>query len=376
MSYQICTKTVMDTSDPSIKFDAQGVSNHYLEFKKNVEQRWKSLTWQAKGEKAFVREVRKNALNQEYDCLLGISGGLDSSYMLHLAVTKFKLKPLVFHVDGGWNTDIAVNNINNLVNRLNVDLYTEVINWDEMRNFQLALFRAGVPYLDAPQDIAFAGVLYKFARNHGIKTVLNGGNIATESVRYPYQYYYLADKRLFYDIIKKHASGPLKTYPFTSVFYRKIVAPYFFGISTHKVLNNVSYNQSSATELLKTQYGWNPYPQKHFESRFTKFFEGYWLPTRFNFDVRRVQYSSLILSGQMSRSEALEKLKSPAIPENEIGNELSYVAKKLKITTAELLEYHQMPKKYYWDYANNNVFFNSAEKFVAPALNIRRGGAY
>ena len=366
----------MDTSDPSIFFDENGISNHYWDFHNKIKPHWHRGSQGDKALLSMVETIKRDGYKNEFDCIIGLSGGADSSYMLHKMVKDYQLKPLVFHVDGGWNSEIAVNNIQRLVDKLKIDLYTEVINWEEMRDFQLAMFKSGVPHLDIPQDMAFIGVLYKFASRHGIKHILNGGNISTECVLMPKEFlYWGTDMIQVRDILKKHGSGKMKTYPFTSVFYHKIFLRYFKGIKVNKPLNNLEYIKEKAMAELENQYGWKPYPQKHFESRFTKFFEGYWLPSRFGYDMRRNQFSSLILTGQMKRDEALNKLEKLPINEDEISNEMEYICSKLNISQADLKFFHDMPKKYFWDYRNQHRVFEIGERVLNYFTGTRRGGA-
>ena len=217
--YQICTKTVMDTSDPGITFDESGISNHYWDYHKNVKSNWFRGE---EGQKILTKEINKikeEGKHRDFDCIICLSGGADSSYMLHKVVTEFGLRPLVFHVDGGWNSEIAVNNINVLIEKLKLDLFTEVINWEEMKEFQIAMFKSGVPHLDIPQDHAFIGVLYRYAAKYNIKYILNGGNISTECVLMPLEIlYWGTDMVHVKDILKKFSTKRLKTYPFTNVF--------------------------------------------------------------------------------------------------------------------------------------------------------------
>ena len=370
--YQNCTSCVMDTSDQAIVFDKVGVCDHCHDFRKNVKPSWSTGEVGRRELEAVVERVRLAGKDHDFDCILGLSGGLDSSYMLHLLVKEFDLRPLVFHVDGGWNSDLAVNNIQMLVEKLGLDLFTEVIDWDDMRDFQLAFFRSGMPMLDVPQDHAFIATLYKFANKYGVKHIMNGGNIATECVRNPLEWlYYGTDMWLINDIRKQFCSRPLSNYPFSSVFFHKIFLRYFRGINVVKPLNYMPYSKELAIDTLCKEYGWRAYPQKHFESRFTKFFEGYWLPTRFGYDTRKVQFSSLILTGQMTREEALEKLKIPAYDPNTIDDEFAYIAKKLGISVDELHHYHEMPLKSYKDYRNQEALFNAGAK-VLRAVGIER----
>lgn len=371
-SYKICTKCVMDTSDSAITFDADGVCDHCTSFENSILPNWHPND---RGKEIFrqtVDTIRKSGKGKQFDSILGLSGGLDSSYLLHLAVTEFGMRPLVFHVDGGWNTDIAVNNIQMLVDKLGLDLYTEVINWEEMRDFQLAFFKSGVPHLDIPQDHAFVATLYHFAHKNDIKYILNGGNFATECVRNPLEWlYYGTDMAQINDIRKQFCTRDLKTYPFSSILFHKIYLRYIKQVQVIKPLNYLPYTKQIASETLSGLYGWQPYPQKHFESRFTRFFEGYWLPTRFGYDTRRVQFSSLILTNQMTREDALAALEQPAYDPATIDEEFEYIATKLGISVDELRSYHSMPLKSYRDYANQQWLFDIGAKAM-KALGIER----
>ena len=361
--YQICANCVMDTSDEAIRFDAAGVCDHCRDFEANVRPHWKQGEEGAAELRALVEAIRTSGEGKRFDCILGLSGGLDSSYMLHLIVTEFGLRPLVFHVDGGWNTDIAVNNIQMLVEKLGLDLYTEVINWEDMRDFQLAFFKSGVPHLDIPQDHAFIATLYHFANANGIKYIINGGNIATECVRNPLEWlYYGTDMAQIGDIRKRFCSRPLKHYPFSSILFHKVYLRYLKQVKVVKPLNLLHYSKQLAIDTLAREYGWRAYPQKHFESRFTKFYEGYWLPTRFGYDTRRVQFSSLILTDQITREVALGKLEKPAYDPESIEDEFEFIANKLRIPVEELRQYHCMTRKSYRDYANRAWMFDAGAK--------------
>lgn len=376
-SYQICNKLVLDTTYKGIKFDKNGISDVYWDFQKNANKIKQRIENGHHSLKKIAEEIKKKGKGNDFDCILGLSGGADSSYMLHLAVKELNLKPLVFHVDGGWNSEIAVRNIKNLVDKLGLDLFTEVINWEEMKDFQLAMFKSGLPHLDIPQDLAFVSVLYKFARKHNISYILNGGNFSTEYVqRPPDLIYWGSDMRHIKDILKKFGTIKMKTYPFSSVFYHKFYLKYFRNINVIKPLNYINYIKRDAMNLMSTLYEWKEYPQKHFESRFTKFFEGYWLPTRFNFDMRTVDLSSLILSGQISRNDALKELKKTLYDKDLINQDFHYVAKKLNIEPSELKKFHEMPKKYWWDYKNSNYIFEIGEKILKLIYGTRRGGAF
>jgi N-acetyl sugar amidotransferase len=358
-TYQICSKTVMDTSDSRITFDVHGVCDHASDFYNYVLPKWKPNESGAKELQLIIQNIKKDGLRRDYDCVLGLSGGVDSSYMLHLAVNELGLRPLVFHVDGGWNSEIAVHNIHVLVDKLGVDLFTEVINWEEMRDFQLAWFKAGVPHLDIPQDHSFISTLYKYADNYNVKYILNGGNISTECVRNPMEFfYYGTDMIHIRDVIRRFGTVEMKSYPFSPILRHKVYLRYCRRIKVVRPLNYRPYVKSDAVRLLEREYGWKPYPQKHFESYFTKFYESYWLPERFGFDPRRVQFSSLILTDQMTRDEALKLLEKPAYNPSTIGQDFEYVATKLRISSDELNHYFTMPKKFYWNYKNQQKLFN------------------
>ena len=363
--YQICSNCVMDTTDAKIVFDEKGVCDHCNDFKKNVEPNWYPNEEGAKRLNKIISKIKEDGRGRDFDCLLGMSGGVDSSFMLHLVVKEFGLRPLVFHVDGGWNSEIAVNNIQVMIDKLGLDLYTEVINWEEMKDFQLAFFKSGVPHIDIPQDHAFIATLYNFAEEYNIKYILNGGNISTECVRNPMEWlYYGTDMKQIKDIRTQFIRNPMKTYPFSSILRHKFYLQYIKGVNVIKPLDYLNYIKEDALKLLNEAYGWKPYPQKHFESRFTKFYEGYWLPERFGFDTRKVQYSSLILTGQLTRNKALEMLKTRSYNLETIDDEFEYIATKLGITVKELRKYFEMPKKYYWDYKNQEMLFNYGARIL------------
>ena len=292
--------------------------------------------------------------------------------MLHTIVTEFGLRPLVFHVDGGWNSELAVHNIEVMIEKLGLDLYTEVIDWEEMRDLQLAFFKSGVPHIDIPQDHAFIAVLYNFAEKYDVKYILNGGNFSTECVRNPMEWlYYGTDMAQIKDIHRRFGTIPLKKYPFSPILKHKVYLRYFKGVKVVKPLNYIPYVRKEAAKVLSETYGWKEYGQKHFESRFTKFYEGYWLPVRFGYDTRRVQFSSLILTGQMTREEALEELKVPAYDPETIGDEFKYIAAKLDITVEELQTYMDAPRKTYKDYKNQEGMFVLGAR-ILKAMGVER----
>lgn len=362
----------MDTSDPSITFDTAGVCDHCHGFSNDVAPQWHPDEASRAELGRIVAQIKEKGKGKEFDCILGMSGGLDSSYMLHLVVTEFGLRPLVFHVDGGWNSEIAVNNIQMLVDGLGLDLYTEVINWEEMRDFQLSFFKSGVSHLDVPQDHAFIATLYRFADKYNVKYIMNGGNYATECVRNPLQWlYHGSDLAQIKDIQKRFGTRKLKSYPFSPILYHKVYLRYLRGVKVVKPLNFLPYTKSIAIDTLSEKYGWKAYPQKHFESRFTRFFEAYWLPTRFGYDTRKVQYSSLIQTGQMTREDALVKLSEPAYDSQSIDEDFEYIATKLGVSVDDLRGYHEMPLKTHREYRNQETLFSLGSR-VMKAIGLER----
>ena len=373
-NYRVCSNCVMDTSDSKITFDDKGICDHCNTYYKDILPNWHTDERGDRALKQIVKKLKREGEGKDFDCLMGMSGGIDSSYLLYVMVEKYGLRPLVFHVDAGWNSQIAVNNIERLVDGLGLDLYTEVINWEEIKDLQLAFFKSGVPHIDVPQDHAFFATMYKFASKHNIKHILTGGNYSTECVRNPLEWmYYQSDSIQLRDIYKKYGTGKLKDYPVSNILWHKIYLPYIKGIKLIKPLDYIPYNKDKAMQLLVDKYGYQKYPQKHFESRFTRFYESYWLPKKFGFDTRKVQYSSLILTNQMTRKEALEKLKSPAYDPETIHQDFQYIATKLAISVEELQSYMDAPNKTYKDYKSQDNIYNIGAK-VMRFIGLEKGG--
>ena len=371
---QICSNCVMDTTDSKIVFDEKGVCDHCNTYYKDILPNWHTDERGDRALKQIVKKLKREGEGKDFDCLMGMSGGIDSSYLLYIMVKKYGLRPLVFHVDAGWNSQIAVNNIERLVDGLGLDLYTEVINWEEIKDLQLAFFKSGVSHIDTPQDHAFFATMYKFASKHNIKYILTGGNYSTECVRNPLEWmYYQSDSIQLRDIYKKHGTGKLKDYPVTNILWHKVYLPYVKKIKLIRPLDFFPYNKDEAMKTLVEEFGYQEYPQKHFESRFTRFYESYWLPKKFGFDTRKVQYSSLILTNQMTRKEALEKLKSPAYNPETIHQDFEYIATKLGISVEELQSYMDAPNKTYKDYKSQDNIYNIGAK-VMRFLGLEKGG--
>jgi N-acetyl sugar amidotransferase len=364
----------MDTTDTMIQFDHDGVCDHCITYDRDIAPNWKPGDNRVEEIERFVEEIKREGKGKDFDCILGMSGGIDSSYLTYIAKEKFGLRPLVFHVDAGWNSQIAVNNIEKLVDGLGLDLYTEVIDWEEMKDLQLAYFKSGVPAIDSPQDHSFFATMYNFASKHRIKYILTGANYSTECVRNPKEWmYYQSDATQLMDIHNKHGQRPIKNFPLTNILWHKVYLRYVRGITVVKPLDYIPYYKEEAMELLVNKFGWQRYQQKHFESRFTRFYESYWLPQKFGYDTRKVQYSSLILTGQMTRDEALEALFKPAHDEATIAHEFEYIATKLGISVDELQGYMDAPNQTYLDYKSQDWIYSLGAKGMR-LLGLEKGG--
>ncbi len=374
MEHQTCANCVMDTTDSAIYFNEKGICDHCITFDKNIFPFWNKGSGREAELEVIVSKIKKEGKGKNFDCILGMSGGIDSSYLLYLAKEKLGLRPLVFHVDAGWNSQEAVSNIECLVDGLNLDLYTEVIDWEEMKDLQLSFFKSGVPHIDTPQDHAFFATMYKFANQHGVKNILTGGNFSTECIRNPKEWmYFQSDELQIKDIQKKFGNIKLRRFPLTNIIWHKIYLPYVKGIKVKRLLDYMPYKKEDATQFLVDRFGYQRYPQKHFESRFTRFYESYWLPEKFGYDTRKVQFSSLILTGQMSREEALVELKRPAYDPDTINDDIEYIANKLNITIEELMRYFNAPNKTFRDYKSQEFIYDLGAK-VFRLIGIEKGG--
>lgn len=349
-NYKVCKCCVMDTSDTMLKLDENGVCERCREYESRIKSSWDFGHGHEEELNEILNDIRQSGQGKEYDCILGLSGGLDSCYLLHMAVKEWKLRPFVFHVDAGWNLPVAEKNIRKICDMLKVKLHLEKMDWEEMRQMQLAFFKTGHAGLDAPQDHAFIAQVDKFSEKLGVKYILNGYNIATEIVANPESWNEGAgpsgDGTYIKDVLKKHGGFKTKHYTYTSGFKHKFWLPYVKGVKTLQLLNYVPITKKQMITTLEQEYGYEAYSQKHFEDQLTKFIEGWWLPTRFGYDIRKAQLSSLVITGQMKRKEALEILSKPPLTEQESKELFSQVAEKLQIPESELWTYYKMPKKY------------------------------
>ena len=352
-SYQICTRCVMDTSDLDITFDADGACNHCSRAIAARDATW--ITGDA-GEKALNAKIAQiKASGGEFDGILGLSGGLDSSYLAYELVRR-GLKPLVVHVDAGWNSDIAVSNIHNLVSALDLELATDVIPWNEMRDVQVAYLASGLANQDTPQDHALFAALYRFAIDNRIQHVISGANFATESILPLSWGYTPMDGKQVKAVHARFGTKPMREFPILTFrrYYLHHVA--LRRMQVVKPLNWLPYSKDGAKDVLQREVGWRDYGGKHKESRWTKFFQGYYLPVHFGIDKRRAHLASLIVSGQSTREEALAVLEQPSYDAAEIDIETDYIARKLGLSADEFAALLDAPKHNYLEYPHDAHF--------------------
>lgn len=350
--YQRCIRCVMDTTDSKISFDENGLCDHCRNFDKNIKPYWKPQENRFDELEAIASEIRKAGKGNDYDCILGLSGGADSSYLAYVAVEIMHLRPLVFVVDTGWNLNVAVENIEKIVKGLNLDMYTEVVNWKEMADLQLSFFKSSISSCDLPQDHAIFAALYNYAVKHKIKYVLTGSNSATEFIRPPVEWLYMNDIVMMKDIHKKFGKVALKTYPMCGMLKYRILYRFFKGMKRVYPLDYVVYDKEEAMNLLNSKYGWTKYENKHYENVFTRFFEGYYLPYKFGYDTRKNVCSNQILVGTMSRDEALRILSNSPYDTDQMEQDKEYIAKKMGISVNEFEDIISLPNRTPADYRN------------------------
>ena len=356
MKYRCCSRCVMNATDPEITFDENGVCNHCHQFDETAKKNWFPNNEGWKRWEALVEKIKTTGQGQEYDCILGLSGGVDSSY-LAIKIKESGLRPLVMHVDAGWNSELAVANIEALVKYCNYDLHTHVVDWEEMRDLQLAYLHSGIANQDVPQDHIFFASLYHFATKNNIRYILSGGNLATEGI-FPNSWHGSAmDAINLKAIHKKFGRAPLKQYKTISFFEYYCWYPLVKGMRTVRPLNYMPYDKDSALEELKRTVGYKPYARKHGESIFTKLFQNYYLPQRFGYDKRLPHLSSLIVSGQLTRDKALEELDKPIYDSHELEQDIAYFCKKLRITRDEFDSFMVVPIRNYTDYPNWDRYY-------------------
>jgi N-acetyl sugar amidotransferase len=370
--YQRCVVTIMDTTDPEITFDEHGVSSHASRFESTLAAEVRAAQ---SGEllgalDALVSDIKKAGEGKPYDCVIGISGGVDSTY-LALQAVKLGLRPLAVHFDSGWNSELAVDNIHNLVTRLGLDLYTHVVDWREMKDLQLAFFKASVANADTPTDHAFSWVAYTQAEKYGVKYILSGANFASESILPEGWGYDAGDASQLKGIQRRFGTVKLKTYPVMGLVKRNLWYPEVRRIRTAALLNYMPYVYKDAKKAITDELGWRDYGGKHYESVFTRYFQGYYLPRKFGFDKRLAHYSSLILSDQMTRDEALELLKKTNYPEDLRKQDHEFIAKKLGVSVTELEEIYALPPVDHTAYPTETLW-PMIKRLGAPAGRVAR----
>ena len=353
MTYQICNRCVMDTSDSDIFFDSKGVCNHCKDFKKTISPKLHKSS-ASKELKSLIAKVKSKARKSKYDCLVGISGGVDSCYMAYLC-KSWGLNPLLVHMDNGWNSEIAVKNVKTMVDKLGFDYISYVLDWAEFREIQLAFLKSSIVDLEMPTDLAIPASLYKTAAKYGIKHIISGGNYSGEGILpLTWGYHVLKDEKLYRHIVKNYSKTKIKKVPIVGL-KGEIYYKFIKRIKTIYPLNFVDYNKDEAKEYLINEFEWKDYGGKHSESKITAFWQKYVMPEKYNMDYRRATFSSQIVSGQISRETALEELKKPSYELEKIEIDKKYIAKKYNISEKEFEALLKNPPKTYKDFPNSKI---------------------
>jgi len=347
-SYRQCVLSVMDTvADPDIKFDEKGICNYYYEYKKAEAGLHKGEEGWAMLEK-IADEIREEGKNKPYDCIMGLSGGVDSTYVAYLA-KQLGLRPLAVHFDNGWNSELAVMNIENIITKLGFDLFTYVIDWNEFKDIQIAYLKASVVDIEAITDHAIFATLYRLAGEKKIKYILSGTNVQTENTLPKSWIFNKHDHINIQSIHKAYGTLPLKTFPFSNAkvkrYYQQVM-----GVRSVSVINYVDYNKKKIKELIQRELGWRDYGGKHYESVWTRFYQGYILPVKFKIDKRKAHLSDLIFGGQITKEEALEELKKPIYDPAQFKIDYDFVLKKLGLTEGEFNAIMQAPPRSHYDF--------------------------
>lgn len=364
---RICTFCVMDDSNPVIEFDTAGQCNCCRDALARRDQEW----WPGPDGKsrmeALAGLLKREGQGRPYDAMIGLSGGIDSAYLAHLAVRELGLRVLAVHVDGGWNSEPAVRNIESMVRELDIDLHTYVVEWQEMRALQLAFLKASVLNQDIPQDHAFFSTLYRTASSFGIRHFLSGVNFASECIVPRGWGYPAMDGKHAQAIYRRFGGAPLQSYPFMGLLEFLWMTRVRKQLTIHRPLNYLDYNKEHARVELTRGYGWRDYGGKHSESRFTKFYQDIFLPRKFGFDKRRLHLSSLIVSGQITRQAALAELAEPVASPDQLRRESRFIAKKLGLSASELERLIDEPPVSHLDYPNQ-MWLHSRLSAIKSAL--------
>lgn len=332
-SFRRCSLTVMDNiADPDIRFDEKGVCNYYYEYQEAAKGVLKGEEGEQKLQQ-LVKQIKETGKGNAYDCLIGLSGGVDSTYVAYL-VKQLGLRPLAVHLDNSWNSELAVKNIENIISKLDIDLYTLVVNWEEFKDIQLSYLKASVVDIEVVSDHAIFATMYKLAKEKKISYIISGTNIVTEHIMPPSWLYQKMDFDNLKDIHDKYGRIKLKTYP-TFDFKKWVYYSGVLKLNPVSILNYVPYNKQAVKEVIKKELDWRDYGGKHYESIFTKFYQAYILPEKFKIDKRKAHLSTLICSGQMTRDEAMAELEKPLYDPADLKQDMEYVLKKLGLTAQE-----------------------------------------
>lgn len=349
VKYQQCKVSVMDTiADPDIQFDEKGISNYYYDYKKaEAEHVFTGELGKLKLE-ALAVEIKSAGKKQPYDCIMGLSGGVDSTYVAYIA-KQLGLRPLAVHFDNGWNSELSVMNIENIVSKLGLDLFTNVINWEEFKDLQLSYLKASVVDIEAITDHAIFATLYRLAGEKNIKYILSGTNVQTENTLPKSWIFPKADHINILSIHKAYGKVPLKTFPFMDAkvkrYYQAVK-----GVRSVSILDFAIYNKQEVKELIQRELGWRDYGGKHYESIWTRFYQGYILPTKFRIDKRKAHLSDLIFSGQFTKEDALVELQKPIYDPVQQKSDYAFVLKKLGLTENEFEAIMQNPPRSHYDF--------------------------
>lgn len=351
-SYQVCSRCVMDTTDLEINFDKNGYCNHCTEFL-NIRDKYKYQGEESdKRLEQIIEEIKRAGKGNDYDCITGLSGGIDSSYLTYIAKEK-GLRILAVHMDNGWSSEQAVMNIKNITKKLAIDYESYVLDWEEFKDLQLAFLKASVPEAETPTDMAILAALHYFAAKYNVKYILSGGNFATEGILPKSWHYNAKDIKYFNYIRKTFGEKRLNKFP-TFEYKKEMHYKLIKGIKMIYVLNYVPFAKNDAIKLLKEKFDWRYYGGKHYESKYTKFIQSYYLYQKFGIDYRRATLSSQICVGEIDRDDAVEQLKSKPFNPSKIEEEKQYISKKLGVSNDEFERILNMPAKWYWDYPNDD----------------------
>lgn len=346
--YQQCSLSVMDNiQDPDIRFDEKGICNYYYDYKKGEEAAVHKGEHGRRDLEKIVEQIKQDGKSKPYDCIMGLSGGVDSSYVAYLC-KQYGLRPLAVHFDNGWNSELAVQNIESMVNKCGFDLYTLVVDWEEFRDLQLAYIKASVVDIEVPTDHAIGATLFKLALKHNIKYSLSGSNVYSEFVM-PKSWIFNKDDHMnLLDIQKKFGTKKLKTFPVRDTLLKKRIG--MAKVQSVNILNYVDYNKQEAKNTIARELGWRDYGGKHYESLFTKFYQAYILPEKFGIDKRKAHLSTLIFSGQMTKEEALAELKQPLYEPAVFEQEKEFFLKKLGLSEKEWDAIMNTPRRSHYDF--------------------------